>query len=217
MAVEALSPNHRPPGRSWLCRYFEKQKENHFISISLWDRLGPGTLDCSAAMLALGHTPPQATKKLHETKIAACICICCRFWTKDTKRPKNPTATSEEPEQKQGSGAKEGYCACPLHTPPPTGWAQHLSHACGPSPHPDPREEGAHPTSGTREPVLTSHAAGTSSQKALPEFFTWPLTNCYWLRRPRTLVGYIVSLDLAYSDKQDTTILSTLGLQTAQL
>ena len=116
MAVEALSPNHRPPGRSGLCRYFEKQKENHFISISLWDRLGPGTLGRSAARLALGHTPPQATKKLHETKLAACICICCRFWTKDTKRPKNPTATSEEPQ------AKAGYGTCSLHTIPPEGW-----------------------------------------------------------------------------------------------
>ena len=124
-AVEALSPNHRPPGRSWLCRYFEKQKENHFISISLWDRLGPGTLDCSAAMLALGHTPPQATKKLHETKIAACICICCRFWTKDTKRPKNPTATSEETQ------AKAGYVR---HMPPAhnTAWGVG-KHLCYPS------------------------------------------------------------------------------------
>ena len=29
-------------------------------------------------------------------KIAACMCSKSKFWTKDTKRPKDPTATSEE-------------------------------------------------------------------------------------------------------------------------
>ena len=74
-----------------------------------------GTWD-SAAMLAPGHTLPQATKKPHETKITARICSRCRFWTKETKRPKNPTATSEEPQ------AKAGYGTSPLHTIPPKGW-----------------------------------------------------------------------------------------------
>ena len=74
-----------------------------------------GTWD-SAAMLAPGHTLPQATKKPHEAKITARICSRCRFWTKETKRPKNPTATSEEPQ------AKAGYGTSPLHTIPPKGW-----------------------------------------------------------------------------------------------
>ena len=28
-------------------------------------------------------------------------------------------------------GAKAGYCACPLHSAPPKGWADHLSHPSG--------------------------------------------------------------------------------------
>ena len=52
-----------------------------------------------------------------------------KFWTKDTKRPGNPTDTSEEPGTKALNGKqKRGYWACPLHTIPPKGWANHLSH-----------------------------------------------------------------------------------------
>ena len=53
---------------------------------------------------------------------------------KDQK--KKPTATSEE------LRAKAGYWACPLHSPPPEGWADHPSHPSSqlldpplPSPH----------------------------------------------------------------------------------
>ena len=31
-------------------------------------------------------------------------------------------------------GAKAGYCACPLYSTPPKGWAKHLSHPSGQTP-----------------------------------------------------------------------------------
>ena len=43
-----------------------------------------------------------------------------------TQKTKHPAATSEE------LGAKAGCCPCPLHTPPPKGWANHLSHPSPP-------------------------------------------------------------------------------------
>jgi len=62
-------------------------------------------------------------------KINACTEGWSKFWTKDTERPKNPTATFEKPgteiecwEQKQGTEH------APLNSTPPEGWANHLSH-----------------------------------------------------------------------------------------
>ena len=59
------------------------------------------------------------------------MCSWGKLWTR-YKKTKNPTTTSEE------LGAKAGYCACPLHTAPPRGWANHLSHPSGPTPGPTP-------------------------------------------------------------------------------
>ena len=62
--------------------------------------------------LPLGHTAPPA-RKCKETGWAKKTCLQAKlgkFWTKDTKRPKNPDCHFEEP------GAKAGFCACPLHT-----------------------------------------------------------------------------------------------------
>ena len=59
------------------------------------------------------------------------MCACAdnaNYGQQDTKRSKNPTATSEE------QGAKAGYWACPLHTAPPKGWADHLSPPSSPTP-----------------------------------------------------------------------------------
>lgn len=53
-------------------------------------------------------------------KTAVCMCIWGKLWTRVYKKTKSPVATSEEP------GAKTGYCACPLHTTPPKGWANPL-------------------------------------------------------------------------------------------
>ena len=59
-------------------------------------------------------------------KITACTPSWCKFWTKGTKRPKNPTATSKEPGAKLSVRSKRGYCACPLHSTPPVKWKSKL-------------------------------------------------------------------------------------------
>ena len=87
------------------------------------DRLGPGTLlQClHPDKCLLGQ---QNTKKLQRTK-NNCIHVQLE-WILDkiqkSPRPQNPATTYEEP------GAKIGYCACPLHSTPPKGWANQLSH-----------------------------------------------------------------------------------------
>ena len=68
-----------------------------------WDGLRPWTF---TAVFALGHTSPPTTKykeTVHEQLEQI-------LDPKDTKRPKNPTATFEVPR------ANTRYCACPLHT-----------------------------------------------------------------------------------------------------
>ena len=91
---------------------------------------------CSAAVLAPGQTSPRATKykNYKGLKITACMRSWGKFWTKDNKkRPKNPTATSEEPGATAGGQEqKQGYCACLLHSA--KGWAKHLSHPSGQTP-----------------------------------------------------------------------------------
>ena len=49
------------------------------------------------------------------------------LWTMRYKETKTPTVTSKE------LGTKTGYCACPLHAPPPQ-VGRHLSHPSGLTP-----------------------------------------------------------------------------------
>ena len=105
-----------------------------------------------------------------------------KFWTKDQK---HSTATSESQEQKQGT--------CPLHTPPPKGWANHLRHPSGPTPGHTPSltpyKEPAHPSSGSKQGklllVFAPSCGGRSPSKALPEFLGWPSINFYWLGKAK--------------------------------
>ena len=119
-----------------------------------------------------------------------------KFWTNNTKRPKNPAAAFEEPRE------KAGYCAHPLHTTSPKGWANHLNHPFGLTPGHTPTltpyKEQAHPPSqgaskqrGDLLCVLTPPCCSRGPSKGLPEFLVWPLIGFYWLRRPRNLVGNI--------------------------
>ena len=112
--------------------------------------LGPfaGVLQC--LYLDTPLLQQQNTKKLYGTKNN---CVHVHLWQildpKDTKRPKIPTATFEEPsaktgyqEHKQGVDSKnrvsrakagcreqkQGTAHAPLHTMPPNGWAKHLSY-----------------------------------------------------------------------------------------
>ena len=115
----------------------------------------------------------QNTKKLYGTKINACMCSWGKFWTKDTKRPKIPNATFEEP------GAKAGYCAHTLHTPQSKGWANHLSHPSSPTPRQtstlNPHWEQAPPllweqtSKGTCCLFLLPSACSRGPNKTLPE------------------------------------------------
>ena len=50
----------------------------------------------------------------------------------DTKKTKNPTVISEKP------GTKAGYYICTLHTAPPRGWEDCLTHPSGLTPGPTP-------------------------------------------------------------------------------
>ena len=130
-------------------------------------------------------------------KITACIPSWGKFWTKDTKRPENPTATFEEPGAK--AGTKAGYCACPLHTTPPKGWANHLSHPSGLTPGHTPtltpRKEPARPPSGSEQErkwllVFAPPCRSRGPDKVLPEFPVWALVNFYWLGKAKNSGRY---------------------------
>lgn len=78
-----------------------------------WDSLGPGSICCRASVLASGHTSPeqQNTKELYETKNNCMYVHLRQILDKDTKRPKKPTASFEEPEAKiEGGEATAGCC-----------------------------------------------------------------------------------------------------------
>ena len=89
--------------------------------------LGPGTLCCSAYTWTNISLRNRIQRNYKELKITAYMRSWGRLWTTRYEKTKNPTATSEE------SGAKAGYCSWPLHTAPPRGWADHISHPCGPT------------------------------------------------------------------------------------
>ena len=86
-------------------------------------RLGPGTLCCSVAKLALGHTSPGATKYKETVglKTTACMCSWGKFWPQKIqeikKKKKLPFWKSLE--EKQGVGNKSRVLSKPpLQTSP---------------------------------------------------------------------------------------------------
>ena len=106
-----------------------------------------------------------------------------KLWTIRYKKTENPTAASKL------SGAKAGYCAWFLHTTPPRGWANYLSHPSGPNP---PSTHLRDQLSGSEQGnlllVFAPSCCSLSPSKALPEFLIWPLVNFYWLKSSRTQV-----------------------------
>ena len=127
-----------------------------------------------------------------ELKITACTCSWGKLETKDTKSPKNPTATSEELGAKTVSGAKARYWTCSFHTTPPQGWAKHLGTPPAwaldtPSALTPLESTWAGSKQGTLLPVLVHSVIRTPV--LLPEILVWSLINFYWWRRPRILVG----------------------------
>lgn len=67
-----------------------KKKFQTQTALTGWD---PGPFCCSTAKLAPGQTSLLATKSQRNSmglKITTCLSSWGEFWTKDTKRPKNP-------------------------------------------------------------------------------------------------------------------------------
>ena len=101
-------------------------------------------------------------------KITACICSRHKFWTKDTKRPKNPTASFEEP------GAKARYWECPR--------TQHYQSGQNTGPPLQPEPHTPLPSSHLRNkltPNSTSEWAGKGAYlSSLPYYNRAPVKPC---------------------------------------
>ena len=163
-----------------------------------WD-LGPFAAGLQCLHLDTPLLQQQNTKKLSGTKNNCMPAVRVNSGPKRYKETKKPNCHFWRAWSKsRGWGPRAGYCAHPLHTPPPKGWAKHLSHPSGPTPGHTPTltpyKEQARPSQGANKQgnllfVLTAHCCSRGPSKALPEFLVWTLINFYWLRRPRTLVG----------------------------
>nr|XP_030719679.1 uncharacterized protein LOC115857032 [Globicephala melas] len=113
-----------------------------------------------------------------------------KLWTtryKKTKPNQTQLPLLKSWEQKNRvSGAKAGSCACPLHSPPPEGEADQLSHPSSVTPGHTPTltsyKEPARPPppplwseKGNLLLFLTPSCCSRGPSKALPEFLVWPL------------------------------------------
>ena len=145
------------------------------------------TLFCSACTWTHLSSSNKKQRNCMGLKILACT-FGANSRPKGYKETKNtnyhffPTTTFED----RGYGAKAGYCACPLHIPPPKGWANHLSEPSGETPGHTPTlgpyKEQACPPSGSQHGnmLLVLHPCCCSTPvKALPDFPVWPLVNFY--------------------------------------
>ena len=148
------------------------EKKVHAYNETGWD-LGPGTLCCSACTWTNVSSSYKIQRNYKGLKITVCMCswgkLCttrykktnCHFWGARNKS--------------RGSGAKAGHCACPLHSAPPKGWADHLSHPSGWTPGPTPIRNQLAPPQGVSEQgklllVLPPLCCSRGPNKALPGF-----------------------------------------------
>ena len=140
-------------------------------------------LCCSACTWINISSSNKIQRNYMGLKITACMCNWGKLWAKDTKSPKNPTATSEELggktgclEQKQGT----------LHGPCTQYHTAYKEPACF-------RAQARDPV--TCFPLLPD-PFNKGPKKALPEFFLsglWPISIDWG--RPGTLAG-IYTIDL---------------------
>ena len=120
----------------WVCNSPVRAESLHnhrLCSLSVHLLIWTGTWDsllqcCSACTWTHLSSSNKIQRNQMGLKITACICSQGKFWTKDTKTKKIQLPLLKSPEQKQGVGSKSRYCACPQHTTPAKGWANHLSH-----------------------------------------------------------------------------------------
>ena len=151
---------------------------------------GPLLQCCSAYTCTHLSSSKTNTEKLYGTKNNCVHAQLGQILDQEIKRrPKKPTATSEEPGTKTGCRSKSRVLRMPPALSTTNGWAEHLSHPSGPTPGHTPtltpHKEPACPPSGSEQGnlllVFAPSCGGRGPNKALPEFLIWPLVNFYWL------------------------------------
>ena len=102
-----------------------------------WDRLGPGTLCCSACTLEKYRLEQQNidAKKLEGIKNNCMHLQLGQIMDKKIQKDwKSKCCLSRAGNKRRGWEAKGEYYPCPLHSTLPKGWADHLSHHSSPTP-----------------------------------------------------------------------------------
>lgn len=99
-------------------------------------RLGNAVLCCCATCLQPDPPPlkQQNTNKCMALKNNCKLHSWGKFWTQMIQRQKPNCHFYRAWSKNRVWGAKGGYWACPLYTPPPKGWAKYLSNPSGLSP-----------------------------------------------------------------------------------
>ena len=93
------------------------------------DSMGPGTLCCSACNWTNGSLRNKIQRNYKGLKMTVCTGSWGKLRTKGFKKTKQPNCYFWRPRSKNWVlGAKAGYCACPLYSILPKGWAHYLSH-----------------------------------------------------------------------------------------
>ena len=136
---------------------------------------GPLLQCCNACSLTYLSSSYKIWRGYMELKITACMHSQGKFWTKRSKKAKNPIIISEELGVTKNwvSGAKAGYCTCPLHlTAQTSGQSIRATPPAEPWTHPY-----LHPIKGKSNETCNWRR---SPKKALPEFLVCPLIDFYW-------------------------------------
>ena len=98
-----------------------------------WD-LGPWTLYCSVCTWTNASSRNKIQRNYKGLKITACMHSWDKLWTRRYKKTKKSQCHFWRAGSKNRvSGAKAGYCPRPLHSTPPKGRANHLSHTSSPT------------------------------------------------------------------------------------
>ena len=170
-----------------------------------WDQMGSGAWDrllqpCNACTWThLSWSKQQNMKKLCGAKNNCMHAQLGQIMNKKIqKRPKKPQmATSEDLGEKKVSGAKAGYCECPLHLTPQRGGQTTYQPLDNPlaTPLSSPHMRNQLPPSLPEENknlflVFAPSFGHRSPSEGLPELFVWPLVNFYWLGKAKNSGWY---------------------------
>ena len=142
-------------------------------------------------MLAPEQTSPQAIKykqTVKRLKTTMCMHSWGKLWTRYKKKNRKPNCHFQRARSKSRNlGAKAGYYVCPLHSTPPKGRANDLSHPSTPTaghiPTFTPYKGISLPLLGRKHGklllVFIPHCYNRAPNKALPKFLVWLLINFY--------------------------------------